>query len=219
MSKVKLYHGSDMIVKRPIRSKGKIHNDYGQGFYCTKHIELAKKWAVDENRDGFVNEYVIDDKGMNILNLNDSSYSILHWLTLLLEHRTINVKNPILSDGMEYLIKYYHIDISGYDMIIGYRADDSYFSFARAFISNSISISQLERAMYLGELGQQYFIQSDKAFEALDYIASLSVDSSQYYPLKVSRDRQARDNYQKLTEKMDVNATYLIDLIREETSL
>ena len=47
----------------------------------------------------------------------------------------------------------------------------TYFSFARAFISNSISVAQLERAMYLGELGMQYFIKSEKAFSKLRMIS------------------------------------------------
>ena len=40
----------------------------------------------------------------------------------------------------------YNIDISEYDLIIGYRADDSYFRFAEDFLNNSISVEKLERA-------------------------------------------------------------------------
>ena len=40
-------------------------------------------------------------------------------------------------------------------MIIGYRADDSYFSFANAFLNNTLSLEQLKEAMYLGKLGEQ----------------------------------------------------------------
>ena len=38
----------------------------------------------------------------------------------------------------------YNIDISEYDLIIGYRADDSYFRFAEDFLNNSISVEKLE---------------------------------------------------------------------------
>ena len=58
MSKIILYHGSSKKIEKPVFEKGKIYNDYGQGFYCTKHIELAKEWACNEGVDGFVNEYV-----------------------------------------------------------------------------------------------------------------------------------------------------------------
>ena len=39
-------------------------------------------------------------------------------------------------------------------LFIGYRADDSYFSFANAFLNNTISLEQLRKAMYLGKLGK-----------------------------------------------------------------
>lgn len=40
-----IYHGSQQIVEIPQYGIGKNYNDYGQGFYCTERIELAKEWA------------------------------------------------------------------------------------------------------------------------------------------------------------------------------
>lgn len=215
MNKITLYHGSDKIISEPKCNLGKKYNDYGQGLYCTKHIELAKEWAVDEGRDGFVNIYEIDLAGMKILDLNSDSYSILHWLTVLLEHRNISVNTPVAIDGLEYLKEHYHVALDDYDVIIGYRADDSYFSFARAFISNSISVAQLQQAMYLGELGIQYFIKSEKAFSKLKFIEAIPVDSAEYYSNKVLRDSNARKNYKRITESIDKNGTFLLDLMRK----
>lgn len=216
MSKIRIYHGSRKIIEEPTYKGGKLHNDYGQGFYCTKHIELAKEWAVDENSNGFVNEYDIDVSGLNVLNLNDERYSILHWLTVLLEHRTMSMNGPVARDGMDYLMNNYHIDTDAYDVIIGYRADDSYFSFARAFISNTISIQQLENAMYLGELGEQYFLQSEKAFSKLKFIGAIPVECTEYFPAKNSRDIKARKEYEKIANSIDKNGIFLLDLIRKE---
>ena len=120
-----LYHGSDKIIRAPKIDGGRIHNDYGQGFYCTKHMELAKEWAVSDVKDGFVNSYELDDTNLNIINLNNDGYSILHWLTLLLDNRTLKTSNAIAIDGLEYLKNNYYVDISDYDVVIGYRADDS----------------------------------------------------------------------------------------------
>ena len=216
MDNLILYHGSEKIIEKPLFNAGKLNNDYGQGFYCTKHIELAKEWAVDNERPGFVNSYELNTKGLKFLDLNSSDYSILHWLTVLLEHRDVRINTPIAQDGLEYLKRNYHVDIHGYDYIVGYRADDSYFSFARAFISNSISISQLEKAMYLGDLGKQYFIQSEKAFSKLKFIEAVPVDYDDYYPKKMSRDMGARESFNKITNTMDKNGVYLLDLVREE---
>ena len=53
--------------------------------------------------------------------------------------------------------------------MIGYRADDSYFSFAQDFINGTISYRQLNRAMHLGKLGQQFVLKSKKAFERIAF--------------------------------------------------
>ena len=216
MNKIILYHGSDKIVSEPKVNLGKIYNEYGQGLYCTKHLELAKEWAVDEDRDGFVNSYELDLRGLKVLDLNSEDFNILHWLTVLLEHRQVKINTPLTADGLSYLREHYHISLDGYDVITGYRADDSYFSFARAFIANSISVSQLEQAMYLGDLGVQYFIKSEKAFSKLKFIEAIPVDSSEYYSQKSLRDAKARANYTAVANKLDRNGVYLLDLMRGE---
>ncbi len=218
MAKVILYHGSDKIIETPKLNGGKSNNDYGRGFYCTEHIELAKEWAVEEYRNGYVNKYEIDLENLKVLNLNDKKYTILHWLTILLEHRTFRMNGPVSQDGLNYLKENYHIDISKYDVIIGYRADDSYFSFARGFISNSISVSQLEKAMYLGELGEQLFIQSAKAFSRLQFKEAIFVDSAEYFSQKEFRDKKAREDFNKMANIIDKNGVYILDLIRKESS-
>ena len=55
MGKIVLYHGSKEKIEKPLLGKGKVYNDYGQGFYCTEHIELAREWSCNEGVDGFVN--------------------------------------------------------------------------------------------------------------------------------------------------------------------
>ena len=147
-----LYHGSNNIIKQPFLGGGKIYNDYGQGFYCTDKIELAKEWACTEEVSAYVNKYELDIQKLKILDLSKNEYSTLNWLALLLKYRKLRITSPIMKRGMEWLIKHFSIDISAYDVIIGYRADDSYFSFARAFINNQISLKQLEYAMDLSFL-------------------------------------------------------------------
>ena len=212
---IDLYHGSEKIIQNPTTNGGRIHNDYGQGFYCTQHIELAKEWAVSEDHNGYANHYTLDLNGLKILNLNKDYTSILYWLAFLLQNRVVNLSAPIMVSGMEYLQTHYPVDAKTYDLIIGYRADDSYFSFARDFLSNSISIEQLEKAMYLGELGEQYFIKSQKAFKQLNFVDYTIADNGKYYSQRIKRDSDARLNYQRIIRE-NPNGTYLIDLLRKE---
>ncbi len=70
---------------------------------------------------------------------------------------------------------------------------------------------------YLGDLGVQYFLKSKKAFELLTYRDSVTVDHLEYYPLKVSRDKKARDDYSHITGSLNKEEVYLIDLIRRDS--
>ena len=118
-------------------------------FYCTEHLELAKEWASGELKDGFANEYEIDLKGLKIVNLNSPDYTIVDWLAVLVANRDVQVTTPIQIEAKKQLLKRFLPDFSKADIIRGYRADDSYFSFARAFLGNEISLRQLSLAMRL----------------------------------------------------------------------
>lgn len=214
-----IYHGSHEIVEMPILEKGKIFNDYGQGFYCTEQIELAKEWACGENRSGFVNCYDIDMDGLKLLNLSEAPYSIFHWLALLMENRTISLTAPIMKNAVAWLHQNFLIDTSSYDVIIGYRADDSYFSFAKAFVKNSINVEQLSRAMRLGNLGEQIVLKSEKAFSRIQYQKAEFVDDAIYYPKRKARDERARDDYYKMLGENSLSGVYIIDLMRKEVSV
>lgn len=215
MSKIILYHGSNEKIERPIFGKGKVYNDYGQGFYCTEHIELAKEWACNEGVDGFANKYELDLINLKILNLSEEKYTILHWLALLMENRRFRVTTPVMRRGVQWLMKHFLIDIGEYDLIIGYRADDSYFSFARAFISNEISLSQLNYAMRLGKLGEQYVLKSEKAFQQIEFKTAELADNTIYYARRKIRDDEARNAFFVELEKEDLNGIYMRDIIRE----
>ncbi|MBR0434532.1 MAG: DUF3990 domain-containing protein [Lachnospiraceae bacterium] len=214
-----IYHGSPEIVKTPELKKGKKYNDYGQGFYCTKELEIAKEWAVTEGMDGYVNKYKIDVNKLKTLNLSDKKYSILHWLTLLVQNRELRSMMPIMRSAKDWLNANYSIDIAEYDVIVGYRADDSYFSFARDFLNNTISIEQLSYAMHLGKLGEQFVLKSEKAFENIEFAEVIPVKSVEYYPRRKERDEKARNAYLIEMEKNPLSGTFIQDLIRGEVKL
>lgn len=214
MDKIIIYHGSSEIVKQPVYGKGKPYNDYGIGFYCTEHLELAKEWACTKNIDGFVNEYELDLTHLKVLHL--SEYSILHWLALLMVNRRFRISTPVMRRGFQWLKDNFLIDITGYDVIIGYRADDSYFSFARAFINNEISLTQLSYAMKLGKLGEQIVLKSPKAFEEIRFLSYSVVDNTEYYAKRKSRDEEARAAFRVELDKEDINGLYMRDILREE---
>ncbi len=213
---MRIYHGSEIILENPEYGKGKKNNDYGQGFYCTEDIELAREWAVDQGRDGYVNKYDIDLSSMKIINLNSEDYCVLHWITILLNNRRFELETPLSIEAYRYLNDHFMPDMSGVDIIIGYRADDSYFSYASDFVDGIISVSQLSRAMHLGELGEQVFIRSAKAFDRLIYAGNEVVDATTWYKKKKERDTRARTAYRRLNkEKYIPGELYVVRIIDE----
>ena len=217
MQEIKLYHGSENIVQKPLFHFGNPKNDYGYGFYCTENIELAKEWASTEEKDGFVNEYVINLKGLSILNLSNKDFNILNWLAILLENRTFELSSDIAVEAKSYIKQNFLVEYKDYDIIKGYRADDSYFAFANAFLNNTISIRKLNKAMYLGKLGEQIVITSEKAFSKLSFISSCSVDHNIYYPKKINRDSLARQDFFKMksgSAVLESDSLFIADIIR-----
>ena len=217
MKPIILYHGSTKIIERPVLGVGNPKNDYGLGFYCTENLELAKEWASTEHQDGFANHYEIDLEGLDILHLNKKPYHILNWLSILLKNRTFVLSQGLPTEAREYLLNHFLPDYESYDIIIGYRADDSYFSFANAFLNNTISLEQLRKAMRLGKLGEQGVLKSERAFSSIHFKESIPVDSSLYYPKRQARDRQAREDFQKeKTTTSTADAIYMIDILRQK---
>ena len=150
-----LYHGSEKIIETPIFGKGSKNNDYGRGFYCTENEDLAKEWACSNNKDGFANKYEFNTKGLNVLYLNSEKYNLLNWLAVLTKHRTYWENSAVSETAKKFLAENFMIDTKSFDVIIGYRADDSYFTFAQDFVAGTISYRQLGDAMRLGRLGEQ----------------------------------------------------------------
>ena len=211
-----VYHGSDHIIEVPVYNGSKRANDYGYGFYTTEDLELAKEWSCSDGNDGFTNEYEVNLNGLNVFNLNDENYNILNWLAILVRYRTYWQRNSIAEDAKEYLQENFYVDLTPYDVIIGNRADDSYFSFAQDFITGVISLGKLSEAMRLGKLGEQIVFKSEKSFSHIKYINAYPAEAVEYYEKKMMRDREAQRAYRERKRTRDrINELFIIDIMRE----
>ena len=212
-----IYHGSKDIIETPEFGKGNQKNDYGLGFYCTENVELAKEWACSNNEtNGYANQYEIDFSAYKVLDLREEKYSILNWMALLLKFRTFDVNTPISAQAKEYILENFYVDVEEYDVIIGYRADDSYFSFAKDFINNTITVEQLAKAMHLGELGIQIVLKSKKAFDTVKYISYELAECKEYYVKRVSRDKKARETYLSgYRQNLVSDGLFVMDIMRK----
>ena len=209
-----IYHGSEKIINNPELKLGKPNNDFGVGFYCTQDIERAKEWACKRKTFGIVNEYDLNINNLKILDLTCDKCTVLNWIAILLKNRTFNIMNQLTQESLDYIISNYYIDTKKYDIVIGHRADDSYFSYAQSFLNNSLSIEGLKKAMELGKLGTQIVLVSKKVFESIKFKKYYTVDKNIYYARYIENDIKARKEYKSI--KSSINETYILDLLRKD---
>ena len=204
-----IYHGSKEIVKKPAFGLGKPYNDYGLGFYCTEVLDMAKEWGADAGRDGYANRYSMDCTGLKILDMNDGSYCFL------LENREFTLQAGLALEAKQYILSTFSVDYKSSDIMIGYRADDSYFSFAQDFLNGTISYRQLSNAMRLGRLGQQFVLKSKRAFEKITFEGYEIAPADEWYPKKQLRDQWARRDYfdveRNRRQRGDLYITQILD--------
>ncbi|MCQ2087281.1 MAG: DUF3990 domain-containing protein [Bacilli bacterium] len=212
-----LYHGSTSIIEKPTFGIGNVHNDYGLGFYCTSSKDLAKEWAAKRTGSGYINHYYLRDDTLKILDLTMPPYNnVIYWVALLMNNRELSsdIKESYPRE-LAYLKAKYLIDVSQYDVVIGYRADDSYFQFPEAFIRSQITLESLNIIFSAGQLGKQYVLISEKAFKALKFDSFEEVfenSKRDYY----SRKKEAGHKFKELLEEDRYKkGIRLIDLVRD----
>ena len=168
-----VYHGSDHIIEKPCYLGGKNDNDYGNGFYTTEYEDRAKNWATLNGKpeNSIVNVYELDMEGLRVLDLNEQG--VLAWIAEVVGNRGTSQESAKMVG--DQLVRLYRTNITSFDIIKGYRADDSYTQVIEAFLLNQINIHEVERLFYKGSLGNQIFLRSEKAFERIKWLRSYEV--------------------------------------------
>ena len=212
-----LYHGSEFEIRTPIFGGGKVHNDYGPGFYCTKERDLAMEWAVQDTHDGFANRYEFDLTGLKVIDLSAKGWTVLHWLSVLLENRIFDLRGDVIEAARAYLRANFSVPYADADVMIGYRADDNYFSFARAFLNGALSYERLCRTIRLGDLGLQFVLKSREAFGRIRFLDAEPARRGEYLERRLKREERAREEYVRIVaEPFDPKALYMTNILQQE---
>ncbi|MBR3212357.1 MAG: DUF3990 domain-containing protein [Firmicutes bacterium] len=216
MSKITVNHGSDRIVRQPGLESGRPAADFGRGFYCTEDAELAGEWACRSGKSGFVNRYEWEDDGARILDLRmnaenymewlddyedgaaeaaapDPEENLLKWLALVAENRVMPSFSAEFGERLRWLRENYLPDVSEYDVIIGYRADDVWFSLVRGFLGDEVSIETLKKSLDEKHGPVQIVFRSPEALDTLTFIGTQIADDVFYYAHRKQRDREVRE--------------------------
>lgn len=210
MDKLILFHGTPDKIVVPTYGKGEEKHDYGQGFYLTESIDLAKEWAVcrPNEENGWVHKYQLDTDGLKILDFQDKG--VLAWLAELMKHRDAADSKRYRMLAKKFIEKY-GVDTKEYDVIRGWRANASYFYIAKEFVRDNIDMDILEELLSLGSLGIQYCIKSELAYSKLHELEDdlMAVQYAEFNEKYNQRDITAR---QKMRELVDSDANHVTNV-------
>lgn len=201
MNKIVLYHGSPNKTFTPIYGYGEDRHDYGRGFYLTENLELAKEWSVSRPNEAnaWVHKYELNLSDLKVLDFTE--HSVLSWLAELMKHREADDSKRYKVLSKEFINKY-GINTEPYDVIKGWRANASYFYIAKEFVRDNVDLDILEDLLSLGDLGIQYCLKSQKAFDNLKELENdlISVDFKVFNEKYNKRDINARKNMRELID-------------------
>lgn len=212
-----LFHGSPNKIVVPTYGMGEEKHDYGQGFYLTESIDLAKEWAVCRPNEaiGYVHQYELDTDGLQILNFQEKG--VLAWLAELMKHRDAADSKRYRMLAKKFIEKY-GVETSGYDVIKGWRANASYFYIAKEFVRDNIDMDILEELLSLGGLGIQYCMKSELAYSKLHEVPDslVTVDYTEFNEKYNQRDITARQKMRELVDSDANKVTKVFSTLFEE---
>lgn len=172
---------------------------------------------MSEDRDGYANRYELDLQGLKIINLTDPSYTTLHWLSVLVQNRVFDMDGSLIRSSVDYLQRYFAVDYVSADVMIGYRADDNYFSFARGFLNGTLSYSQLCRAIRLGGLGLQTVLKSPTAFARVRPMGFERALRAESLPMRRAREDAARHQFGEILGRgFQARELYMVNIMQQE---
>ena len=217
MEKLILFHGTPDRIVVPTFGKGEEKHDYGQGFYLSESIDLAKEWAVcrpNEER-GWVHKYELETDGLRILDFQEKG--VLPWLAELMKHRDAADSKRYRMLAKKFIEKY-GIDTESYDVIRGWRANASYFYIAKEFVRDNIDMDILEELLSLGGLGIQYCIKTERAYSGLYEVEEdlLEVPYAEFNVKYNQRDLTARQKMRELVDSDANQVTKVFSTLFEE---
>ena len=142
----------------------------------------------------------------------DAAEDILSWMAILMRHRPGTDSRRWDLIQQRFIEKYY-IDVDAYDVVFGYRANDSYLAIAKQFARGEIGVGILVRLLKLGSFGIQVCVKSRLAYTRLRYLETSGVNYEQYHAQFISRDEDSRRSMRELINSPENDLSQTIESI------
>lgn len=153
MSDIVLYHGSKEMIPFPEIRTARYNKDFYFGFYCTRFLEQAKRWAVRYTGKGYINEYsYVPDSSLRMLCFSDMTEE---WLDFI-----VNCRMGISHD---------------YDIVEGPMANDTIFNYVQNFVDGKISREAFWALAKFRKPTHQISFHTARALAALQFVKGYEV--------------------------------------------
>lgn len=147
VEKTILFHGSNIVVRKPEVLVSSFYKDFGDGFYCTNLEKQARKWAMTRRGDSIVSVFSFQmNKQQKVLSFSEMTDE---WLDFV-----VSCRRGIKHD---------------YDIVEGPMADDQIWDYIEDFMDGSISREAFWALAKFKYPTHQIVFCSQRALQALSY--------------------------------------------------
>jgi len=151
-----VYHGSLEKIKQPEIREPNRNLDYGGGFYATTSEAQATDWVrrrmtEKQAKEGFVNEYFLDEKILKTLNCLIFTSPTEEWLDFVMKNRTDR--------------HFTH----NYDVVYGPVANDRVYAAFALYEGGLMTKQNLIAELKTYKLVDQYLFHTLKSLQAIKF--------------------------------------------------
>jgi hypothetical protein len=162
MAKLKLYHGSNVEVRKPSLRRSRKKTDFGRGFYTTTQKEQAEHWTsikIDRAKKGrrVVSVYEIDDMVLSNpeLKIREFHGPDEAWLNFVVDSRK----------GIEH----------DYDLVFGPVANDKVFTVVNLYESGVLDAPAAIAELKAYKTYNQLSFHTERVIKELKFVESYEV--------------------------------------------
>lgn len=190
-----LYHGSKKGIVGNIRPISSAYCDFGKGFYMGTDSAQPLTLICDEKAPKFYSVSV-DLSGLKILNVDVG----LDWALMIAYYRGYMKAYK----DTEIYRKYAHM-ADGYDMIVGYIANDRMYKVMTRFFEKEITDEALLNSLSVLDLGKQYVAINQKACDRVKILTETPLNKLE---LKILEDKSIKRREEGITLTEDILVKY-----------
>ena len=192
-NKLILYHGSKKGIDGDISPISRSECDFGKGFYMGTNTLQPLTLVCNEEKPKFYT-VELDLTGLKVLTVEIG----MDWAMLIAYYR----KEMESAKGTPIYEKYAHM-ADGYDVIIGYIANDRMYTELSRFFNKTLTDVALINCLSALDLGKQYVAISDKACKQIKVIKEESLSQLELALLKDMSAKRRREGI-ALAEEIEV---------------